>query len=345
MVTILIFTTFFLSLQLAQNRLSLPLNVNQSSTETFPSLPDKPSMYDITDVLLPPGFVPRSKLSPTIPVAPLPAGLEELVDADAEGINKRWISDFQNLLSYEHLGFLYSRFFSPKGGHKNSEEKHPLWAQLADEIGGPSLEALKTGGVAGQSHPMNGMSSVFSDYRTELATNYATMWEGSLYTKCLDFLLRFSLRFHLAPHREQRFFNRVHELAMKKLDQKMQSVGHTISHKAWRDRVEGLQDELGLLVVKGESRMQRIDSLKESLLGCAVNEPMIRQESGVGEGAKSSLRGQFEEARLMMEVMDQAMDEVDQDTAEEEERERAKIDAKGKEFSYSLYNFVWQIFQ
>jgi hypothetical protein len=39
----------------------------------------------------------------------------------------------------------------------------------------------------------------------------------------------------------------------------MQSVGHTISHKEWRDRVEGLQDELGLLVMKGESRMQRID--------------------------------------------------------------------------------------
>jgi hypothetical protein len=64
---------------------------------------------------------------------------------------------------------------------------------------------------------------------------------------------------------------------------------------------------------------------------------MIRQENSIGEGAKSSLRDQIEKTRLMMEVMDQAMDEVDQDAAEEEERERAKIDAKGGEFCHFIY--------
>jgi hypothetical protein len=85
-------SSIFLSLQLAQNKFSLPFNANQGSMETTPSLPYIPSMYDITDVILPPSFVPRSKLSPTIPVAPLPVGLEELIDADAEGSNMRWIS-------------------------------------------------------------------------------------------------------------------------------------------------------------------------------------------------------------------------------------------------------------
>ncbi|KAK3836849.1 MAG: hypothetical protein J3R72DRAFT_449917 [Linnemannia gamsii] len=175
-------------------------------------------LFDLRGSLIPSSFTPRNDISPTIPVARLPGTLEDLVNSTPKGMDDRWTRDVQDLFSYHHLSYIYSRYLSPRGAHKKSDEDHPLWSELADELDArPGLDCLEQGWTDGDPHPMAGLSTTFCDYRVELATNFNVLWEGNLYYKALDFLLWFSLRFNLAPGREMRYFERVRRLADRKV--------------------------------------------------------------------------------------------------------------------------------
>ncbi|KAK3839700.1 MAG: hypothetical protein J3R72DRAFT_447381, partial [Linnemannia gamsii] len=169
-------------------------------------------LFDLRGSLVPSSFTPRNDISPTIPVARLPGTLEDSVNSTPKSKDDRWTRDVQDLFSHHHLSCL-----SPCGAYRKSDEDHPLWSELADELDArPGLDCLEQGWTDGDPHPMADLSTTFCDYRVELATNFNVLWEGNLYYKALDFLLRFSLRFNLAPSREMQYFETVRRLADRK---------------------------------------------------------------------------------------------------------------------------------
>ncbi|KAF9111050.1 hypothetical protein BGX30_007795, partial [Mortierella sp. GBA39] len=194
---------------MSQNRFSTP-GQSETGLEPEPLQKREVPFFDLRGSLVPSSFTPRNDISSMIPVARLPDTLEGLASSTPKGKDDRWARDVQGLFSYHHLSYIYSRCLSPRGVHKKSSEDHPLWSELADELGAqPGLDCLQQGWTDRDPHPMAGLSTTFCDYRVELATNFKVLWEGSLYYKAVDYLLRFSLRFNLAPSREMRYFERV----------------------------------------------------------------------------------------------------------------------------------------
>ncbi|KAK5808840.1 hypothetical protein F5H01DRAFT_52172 [Linnemannia elongata] len=295
-----------------------------------------PPVYDIRADLIPSSFIARNDTPSSLVLAPLPTHLEEYINTTSSGTDRQWTSDLQHLFSYHHLGFLYSKFFSPRGVDTDTETKHPLWSQLAAQIQAPPLEALKAAWRPGDEHPMAGLSTVFCDYRIELSTNIKNIWNGPVYAKALDFLLRFTLRLQLAPNRELKYYTRVKDLASRKMQQKMSDRKRTLSYKAWKDKTESLQDELGQLVAKGGSRTGRIAALLEMLGQHAQIRPSIGQ-GGTREAEPGGV-DLVTEARVMLEVMEDAMDDVDEDAETEEnqaQENQAQQDVSAKEPSRS----------
>ncbi|KAG9067268.1 hypothetical protein KI688_012050 [Linnemannia hyalina] len=290
-----------------------------------------PPVYDIRTDLIPSPFIARNDTPSSLTLAPLPTHLEEYINTTPSGTDRQWTSDLQHLFSYHHLGFLYSKFFSPQRINTDSETKHPLWSQLAAHIQAPPLEALKATWRPGDEHPMAGLSTVFCDYRIELSTNIKNIWDGPPYAKALDFLLRFTLRFQLAPNHELKYYTRVKDLASRKMQQKQSDRTRSISYKAWKDKTESLQDELGQLVAKGGSRTERIAALLEMQRQHARIQPII----GQGDAREAGLGGvdPVMEARVMLEVMEDALDEVDEEAETEEnqaQENQAQKDVSGK---------------
>ncbi|KAG9063538.1 hypothetical protein KI688_004422 [Linnemannia hyalina] len=269
------------SLLLAQNALTMPGSSRETSSSRAPQ--QHPPVYDIRTDLIPSSFIARNDTPSSLTLAPLPTHLEEYINTTPSGTDRQWTSDLPHLFSYHHLGFLNSKFFSPQGINTDSETKHPLWSQLAAHIQALRLEALKATWRPGDEHPMAGLSTVFCDYRIELSTNIKNIWDGPLYAKALDFLLRFTLRFQLAPNRELKYNTKVKDLASRKMQQKQSDRTRSISYKAWKDKAKRLQDELG--------------GAREAGLGGI--DPVM-------------------EAGMMLEVMEDALDEVDEEAETEE---------------------------
>lgn len=187
---------------MSQNRFSIP-GQSETGLEPEPLQKREVPLFDLRGSLVPSSFTPRNDISSTIPVARLPDTLEGLVNSTPKGKDDKWTRDVQDLFSYHHLSYVYSRCLSPRGRHKKSNEDHPLWSELADELDAqPGLDYLQQGWTDRDPHPMAGLSTTFCDYRVELATNFKVLWEGNLYYKAVDFLLRFSFRLNLAPSRE-----------------------------------------------------------------------------------------------------------------------------------------------
>lgn len=310
-------------------------------------------VFDLRDSLVPSSFTPRNDISSKIPVARLPGTLEDLVNSTPKGKDDRWTRDVQNLFSYHHLSYIYSRCLSPYGAHKKSNEDHPLWSELADELDAqPGLDCLQQGWTDGDPHPMAGLSTTFCDYRVELATNFKVLWEGSLYYKAVDFLLRFSLRFNLAPIREMRYFERVRRLADRKVQEREDAkASRSLTHKSWVDRTEALQNHLGGALASGEPQ-NRIRELLAHLIEQATCEPNSAQRndddllsggsstSGMGLGSKK--HDKMMNTMALIEATGEAMDEVDEEAEEEEEKIAA---AEGNERKKSTGLLLWTLYK
>lgn len=224
--------------QMAQNRFTLS---GQRNHEPEQKGRQKVPLFDLRETLVPLSFIPRNDTAPKIPVTPLSEHIERFVNSSLTGDNKNWMQDAQNLLSYHHLGYICARFMGPNGVQASSSQEHPIWAMLADEIDSPpppGPQNLSENWSPGCPHPLEGLSTLMCDYRVELATNFKNFWDGKLYYKCLEFLLRFSLRFHLVPDREMRYYERTLALVDKKIRAKEEArVQSTHSHKSWIDQV------------------------------------------------------------------------------------------------------------
>jgi hypothetical protein len=252
----------------------------------------------------------------------LPGTLEDFVNSTPKGKDDRWARDVQDLFSYHHLSYIYSRCLSPYGAREKSNEDHPLWSELADELDAqPGLDCLQQGWTDGDPHPMAGLSTTFCDYRVELATNFKVLWEGSLYYKAIDFLLRFSLRFNLAPRREMQCFERVRRLANRKVREKEDAkASRSLTHKSWVDRTEALQNHLGSVLASRGSQ-DRIRELLAHLTEQAGCEPDSAQRNDDDDDLfGGSGMGMGSDTMALIEATGEAMDEVDAEAEEEEEK-------------------------
>ncbi|KAG0247111.1 hypothetical protein BGZ95_009017, partial [Linnemannia exigua] len=108
----------------------------------------------------------------------------------------------------------------------------------------------------------------------------------------------------------------VRELASRKMQQKQSDKTRSLDFKAWKDKSERLQDELGQLVAKGGSRTDRISALLEMLGQHARTQPSIGQ-GGVRQ-AEFGGADPVMEAKMMLEVMEDALDEFDEEAETEE---------------------------
>ncbi|KAG0247443.1 hypothetical protein BGZ95_008668, partial [Linnemannia exigua] len=131
--------------------------------------------------LFPEDFQPRCAVSTTVPVSPIPDGLEELLVPRPDETTDAWTNDLRDVLGYQHLGYLYARFLGPDGNPESSSEKHPLWTHLADLIelqdGTSRIYPLGRTTDSGD-HPLLGLSNLVCEIRQEMATNIENLWTG-----------------------------------------------------------------------------------------------------------------------------------------------------------------------
>ncbi|KAF9538417.1 hypothetical protein EC957_006764 [Mortierella hygrophila] len=278
---------------MSQNRFSTP-GQSETGLEPEPLQRREVPFFDFRGSLVPLSFTPRNDISSTIPVARLPDTLEGLVNSTPKGKDDRWTRDVQDLLSYHHLSYIYSRCLSPRGVHKKSDEDHPLWSELADELDAQSgLDCLQQGWIDGDPHPMAGL-------------------------------------FNLAPIQEMRYFERVRRLANKKVREREDTkASRSLTHKSWVDRTEALQSHLGGVVASGGSQ-DRICELLAHLTEQAVCEPDSAQRNdgdllSGGSSTSGMDLGSRKHDKMMntvtlIEATGEAMDEVDEEAEEEEER-------------------------
>ncbi|KAF9271347.1 hypothetical protein BGZ88_006295, partial [Linnemannia elongata] len=176
---------------------------------------------------------------------------------------------------------------------------------------------------------MSGLTTVFADYRVEFATNIANLWSGPLFSKALDFLLRFSLRFQLAPERELKYYTRVRELAKKKMEQGERDKSRSMTFKTWKDRAEQLQQDLGELAARDRTGTDRFQALMSLLRDHVAKEP--KKDRQVDNGSIFGHADTVEETRLMLEATEEALDEVDEDEEDEEQQAETGTSARPKE--------------
>ncbi|KAF9114204.1 hypothetical protein BGW39_003425, partial [Mortierella sp. 14UC] len=102
------------------------LSTSNAHTTTLPE-------FDIMR-LLPTGFKPRSDAATKVNVGPVPPGFNARLDPHTNSNHDNWTNDLQDLLGYEHLGYLYARFIGTDGPPVSSSTEHPLWCHLADVV-------------------------------------------------------------------------------------------------------------------------------------------------------------------------------------------------------------------
>ncbi|KAK3846026.1 MAG: hypothetical protein J3R72DRAFT_520738 [Linnemannia gamsii] len=131
---------------MSQYRFSIP---GQPETELEPDHLRKREvpLFDLRGSLVPSSFTPRNDINPTIPVAHLSGTLEDLVNSTPKGKDDRCLS--------------------PRGAHKKSDEDHPLWSELADELDARlGLDCMEQGWTDGDPHPMAGVTNAESSSGT-----------------------------------------------------------------------------------------------------------------------------------------------------------------------------------
>ncbi|GJJ74905.1 hypothetical protein EMPS_07263 [Entomortierella parvispora] len=149
------------------------------------------STLDLTNVL-PPGYIvsPEQRIIHVAPVATQQAGIENK--------NSGMHSDIRNLLSQNHLSNMHTVFKENGDGRKGkllakSGDGHPKWRELSTIIDNK---------VPGVTIPYkDGFSSVVEAHTRQCSTAIKNLWEGNVYEKALDYLLRYLLSAWLAPNR------------------------------------------------------------------------------------------------------------------------------------------------
>ncbi|KAF9575456.1 hypothetical protein EC968_003061 [Mortierella alpina] len=210
------------------------------------------SVLDIMD-LLPSEFKPRCEMPTKINVAAIPEGFQSSIEL---GLNKKTddkaVLDAAGFLSQDFLQFLHTRFMGSRGTSVETKAKHPVWEMIASAIEDESDADLRK---------LTGLTATVTEAIREFATAINNLWEGSIFKKLLDYLLRVLLRLHLAPVREQK----TKELRKRKASEKERTielkraveVGSRTQSKQWLRKTIDLLDQLSDVVESATEEVMR----------------------------------------------------------------------------------------
>ncbi|KAF9093787.1 hypothetical protein BGX27_001569, partial [Mortierella sp. AM989] len=237
------------------------------------NLGNKP--FDVTS-LLPHGFELRSEVNAKVNVAPLPLDLQErivsVLDPDEEQsqgvIPTDADKDIAFLLTQPHLQHLHTQFLGVQLTSTGQEATtsttktsgHKLWDNIVDLI------RLYSNTNTVRPSPAGLCNTVLVHIR-EYATNVSSLWEGNIYQKALEYLLRILLRLHLAPVREKKFKDRVQAAVKAKQDRAAQDQAkrREISPALWKSKVLALCNELSDVPSWNSKRITAIIAQLEKL--------------------------------------------------------------------------------
>ncbi|KAI8355497.1 hypothetical protein B0O80DRAFT_449416, partial [Mortierella sp. GBAus27b] len=209
--------------------------------------------------LLPPCFaVPDD--SRMVDVAPLPPGLQRTIEGGTGVVYK----DIKTLFKQEHLSKLYTHFSRPSPDHQDTSSSsspsasaivsrpemmtlisdkdrndHPSWAALS--------VALASNSICPRMSGRDGFTKTSEAHLRQCSTAIQNLWEGDVYKKSLDYLLRFLLRTYLAPKRDATNRERAARFVARKKetnDRKQEAKQHTLSASHWRHAMRQLTDRL-----------------------------------------------------------------------------------------------------
>ncbi|KAF9079701.1 hypothetical protein BGX27_006066, partial [Mortierella sp. AM989] len=201
-------------------------------------------------------------------------------------------------------------------GSSTSPSKHPFW-DIAANLIRQSSETI--------SIPCNpdGLSNTITEHIREFATATSNLWNGAIYKKSLDYLLRVLLRVHLAPNRELANRERSNAIARRKQDRPKTTGKMTLG--LWRSKVRILCDELDKVLHSNSSspKEKRIHAIAARLSELQVQKPEVV------DARLPSLEAQLEsiastvidESQLLQdEYLDEdALDGQDEDVLDEED--------------------------
>jgi hypothetical protein len=123
---------------------------------------------------------------------------------------------------------------------RQSATPHELWKTGVDLL-------IQSGTTSSIPASPDGLSRTINEHIRELSMAFKNLWEGSIYSKSLDYLLRVLLRLHLAPQREKKTRERVQQAAAKKKEDK-KSHSTAMSRCHWKQLVKGTCDKVSDLL-------------------------------------------------------------------------------------------------
>ncbi|KAF9163009.1 hypothetical protein DFQ26_003042 [Actinomortierella ambigua] len=236
---------------------------------------DNPGSFDLS-TLLPPGFelgTPERTLS----VAPLPDGLQDEVEA---AIKSKSGSELVNLFSQNHLSKLAHHFSSSTmDGRLHIESvdgtSPSFWTRLAQKVfAASSCQPLQS---------RSGMSKTGEAHIRQCSTMINNLLHGSVYTKSLDYLLRFLLRAWLAPCREaSNKERRSKHVGDKKalVQERLERRAGRLTPSHWRHAMRKLCDELAdcdqvdsIAQTRRESAIRRRRRLMRDIAALSKKDP------------------------------------------------------------------------
>ena len=212
---------------------------------------DDPAPFDLAR-LFPDGFQLPEEFH-WIPVAPIQDGKQESIE---EAAGKTGKDELFDLLSQNHLSAMFTHFSpTPSTDDPTSSSSAPnppkprieamsatttsLWTQLSAKIASSSVCAPVRG--------REGMTHTVNAHLRQSATMLENLWQGSVYAKSLDYLLRFLLRTWLAPEREKNNKDRAAKYAESKKTVKEErdaKKSNRLSPSHWRHSIRKLLDQL-----------------------------------------------------------------------------------------------------
>ncbi|KAF9559817.1 hypothetical protein EC968_006474 [Mortierella alpina] len=212
-----------------------------------------PIAFDVTTLLPATFLTKRTDVSSTINIAPIPDNVQTAIEralAKPKAVDSEE-RDLALLHSHEFLQYIHTGLLGSKGNSSTSKLAHPLWERIAvalRELSPPEIKAPE------------GLSCTTTEAIRELATAFGNLWEGSIYAKLLDYLLRILLRLHLAPERERTHRDRKKKIAERKKDearkkQKEAEEAKTLSCRKWKNKAMILCDGLSDVLESGQAPM------------------------------------------------------------------------------------------
>ncbi|KAF9985796.1 hypothetical protein BGZ65_009830 [Modicella reniformis] len=229
--------------------------------------------FDLAELLPPNHPIPDEKRM--LDVAPIPHGLQHFIE---EGVGP-FHQDIKNLFKQDHLSKLFTHFSKPHSKDQDisasstssssssasspavisasqmkkivsdkDKKDHTSWASLS--------QALATSSTCFRMQGREGFTKTSEAHLRQCATTSQNLWDGDIYSKSLDYLLRFLLRRYLAPQREVATNERAARFvasknAIKDRKQTLRSELFKASH--WRHSMRRLTDRLTDLIQKNRT--------------------------------------------------------------------------------------------